>query len=138
MLPRDVDMKITSEFFRETGFRENIQFISYFHEATDILQGDKNPTAPKVIPTIQKIAFRASNIEIASVNAMKELMLSSLQRRFTEIIESPSLLVTSVLDPNIKLSFTEDRIIPGDSKFFVFEKATVRQKIVTYFTNACQ
>ena len=48
MLSRIVDMKIYFWILSRNR-------LAFFHEATDILQGDKNPTAPKVIPLIQKI-----------------------------------------------------------------------------------
>ena len=100
-----------------------IEILNFFGEATDILQAEKNPTTPRVIPIIQQLenATMSSKTDDASISCIKQSLINSLHRRFQFLLSSQLHIVATVLDPNVKLDFTESK--KSDERLFSFEKS---------------
>ena len=107
-----------------------VEVMSYFSQATDILQCENTPTSSHVIPVIDSLenALKSIDRSQAAINALCERMLRSLQQRFSYLLHSDIYQVSSLLDPSIKLSFTDNESTNG-SKFFVFSLAEVKAKL---------
>ena len=105
-----------------------VEVMSYFAEATDILQAEEKPTINRVIPVIDSLenALESINKDSASINALCQCLLNSLESRFSYLIQSAVHLAATALDPRIKLSFS-DNFTPG--KRFVFDSSVVKRKL---------
>ena len=101
----------------------------------DLLQGDRNATSSKVIPTIQKlgIALLAVSTNNATINDFKERLVASLQKRFEYIKSMPLLVVSAVMDLNVKLSFTQNDIKNIERRIFAFQRAETVAHVHQYF-----
>lgn len=86
-----------------------IDVMQYFSEATNILQGEDLPTSNRVIPVIDSLenALIEHTRDVASINALCEMLLTSLRKRFQYLLHSPIHQAATALDPRIKFSFTD-------------------------------
>lgn len=100
----------------------------YFAEATDILQAEGKPTSTRVIPVVDSLenALESINKDSDSINALCQCLLNSLEVRFSYLVQSSVHLAATVLDPRIKLSFS-DNVKPG--KKFVFDSSVIKRKL---------
>ena len=107
-----------------------IDVMSYFAEATDILQRDKEPTSNRVIPVVDSLenALKSAARDSPSINALCEALSNSLQLKFSYLLDSAFHQAATALDPQVKLSFaTSNNSIPG--KFFTFNTAVVKENV---------
>ena len=98
-----------------------IEIFNFFGKATDILHAEKNPTTARVIPIIQQLenATMSSRTDDASISGIKQSLINSLQRRVQFLSSSHLHIVATVLDPNVKLDFTESK--KSEERLFSFE-----------------
>ena len=104
-----------------------VSVMSYFNEATNILQQEATPTSNSLIPVIDSLENALLQIDRANpaINALCERLLSSLRRRFSYLLNSEIYLTATALDPQIKLSFTDNK----EGKFFIFSSSLVKQAV---------
>ena len=104
-----------------------VDVMQYFAQATDILQGEKMSTCNRVIPVIDSLenALLCIDRSNPAINALCERLVTSLQQRFSYLLESSIHQVATLLDPSIKLSFTDHS---DERKFFVFSSTEVKSK----------
>ena len=83
-----------------------------------------------MIPVIDSLENALKSIDRSqpAINALCERMLTSLQQRFSYLLDSDVYQVASLLDPAIKLSFTDHESACA-SKFFVFSSTEVKAKL---------
>ena len=93
--------------------------MSYFAEAIDILQCDKEPTFNRVIPVVDSLenALKSVSRDNPAISAMCEALLNSLQQHFSYLLDSAFHQAATALDPRFKLSFTNNT----SGKFFIFK-----------------
>ena len=107
-----------------------VSVMSYFSEATDILQRDQEPTTNRVIPVIDSLenALRSISRDSAAKNALCECLLNSLQKHFSYLLDSSLHQAATALDPRVKLTFTDNS--PASSgKIFNFKSSVVKEKV---------
>ena len=64
--------------------------MSFFAEATDILQAEGKSTINRVIPVVDSLenALESINTESASINALCQCLINSLESRFAYLMMS--------------------------------------------------
>ena len=108
--------------------------FSHFEEATDILQKDKISTSSQVLVVVQKLelALPAFETDIANASAVRGKILCSLQRRFSFVRTSSLLIFAAVLNPMVKMSFTQNNEVRPIRRQFVYRRSEV-EKVVYGF-----
>ena len=109
-----------------------VNIMDYFSEATNILQQENNATSNRLIPVIDSLenAMLQTNRDNPAINAFCERLLTSLRERFDYLLTSELYQASTVLDPRIKLSFT-DSDNPNDKKHFLFSSSVVKQSVLS-------
>lgn len=113
--------------------------MSYFSEATNILQRDQEPTTNRVIPVVDSLenALRSISRDSAAKNALCECLLNSLQKHFFYLLDSSLHQAATALDPRVKLTFTDNS--PASSgKIFNFKSSVVKEKVKELLPEADQ
>ena len=108
-------------------------FLGLFDEATDVFQTDSLPTLPRVIPTLQQLekAMKCISTDHAPINTVKQRLLNGLRDRFNFVLSNSLFAIASMLDPNIKLSFTD---IENTQNFtFFFQRHETMNMVNKYF-----
>jgi len=98
------DKLLTNEEFSIA--RELVNLLSPFDKATEILSGSNYATLGIMVPTVEELIYRFSNIdsEIDIINEVKETILSNLTSRWS--LPHDYGMFASLLDPRFKdLSF---------------------------------
>ena len=92
----------------------------------------------KGIPTIQKLemALLAVSTNNAAINVFKDRLIAPLQKRFEYIKSMPFFVVSAVMDPNVKLAFSQNDIKNIERRMFAFQRAETVAHVHQYF-DAC-
>ena len=128
MLPK---VDLGPNFAAKRQYRENVsnvvKVMSYFAEATDILQRDKEPTSNRIILVVDSLenALKSVSRDNSAINAMCEALLNSLQQHFSYLLDSAFHQAAPALDPRVKLSFTNNT----SGKIFIFKSDVVKEKV---------
>ena len=105
-----------------------VDVMQYFSEATNILQTEDKPTCNHVITVVDSLenALLQTRRGNAAINALCERLLTSLWNHFQYLLSSKIHLAATVLDPRIKLSFTDHC---KEGKVFVFDSSDVEHAV---------
>ena len=103
--------------------------MQYLAEATDLLEASNQPTSGRVILVIDSLenALKTTERSTPAINALCERLLHGLQQRFSYLLDSSVHQAATALDPQIKLTFTDN----SSSKYFIFLSTTVKEKIMS-------
>ena len=114
---------------------ESVSLFSVFEEATGILQKDKISTSSQVLVIVQKLelALLAFETDIANASAVREKILCSLQRRFSFVRTSSLLIIAAVLNPMVKMSFTQNDEVRPSRRQFVYKRSEVEKVFYGFF-----
>ena len=112
--------------------RELVSLLVMFKEGTDLLQGEKFPTLPKLITTVQQleIFLLRFTTENAVINTIKEHLLNGLRDRFLFVKSSPAVITAAALDPSVKLDFTEEEI--DAVRYFSFLRSSTYHTVMEF------
>ena len=107
-----------------------VQVMQYLAEATDLLQASNQPTSGRVILIIDSLenTLKTTERSTPAINALCEHLLHGLQQRFSYLLDSSVHQAATALDPQIKLTFTDNS---SPSKYFIFSSTTVKEKIMS-------
>ena len=100
-----------------------VDVMDFFSETTNILQWEETSTSNCLIPVIDSL--ENALIQVA-INGLCERLLTSLQTRFSYLLQSKIYQTATALDPCIKLSFTDNE---KESKVFLSSSNVVKQSI---------
>jgi hypothetical protein len=85
------------------------ELLGLFEEATDYSQAEKTVTISNVIPTIhilERGLESLSSQNSAAIAATRQALLNSLAKRFEFLKKSDVHIVSTLVDPEEKISFT--------------------------------
>lgn len=103
--------------------------LSFFAEATDLLQAELKPTISVVIPVLISLerALRSFSTKSEATafpsetgNQLCDALLQSLQTRFNFVRTDPIYIAGAILDPSLKLSFAMSN--EAIDMFFFFQR----------------
>ena len=114
--------------------------LSYFAEATDIVEGDLKPTINKIIFVVMSLESALLSIPLTSIfpnvsviDTFRTSLLDSLRTRFDYLLNTPLFITSTILDPSVKLSFTKEN--RPENIVFGFSYEDTKSIALTYIRN---
>ncbi|XP_018604483.2 zinc finger BED domain-containing protein 4-like isoform X2 [Scleropages formosus] len=99
---------LTLSSFEKAVLRELVEVLEPFEEATDLVQGDKHVSISLALPCVLGLRKHLSETATRQCTGILVGLAQSLDRRLAGILEDPLYVTATALDPQFKLTWSND------------------------------